>query len=187
MNRKNPVLKTHSAFFEQFDFLKKILFTFIIVFLLGVLNSCASSIDDVVDNYNTNFTSMDSTSEKKSGIAPGEPGFDEKNMLSPKYFLRCDGTLSLYAPPGCASYQWKITKVEEVTTTGQMGTVVKTTIEKNIICNLANGSSMATRAFSLYVPSSGLKTGTYKLALTVTGKEGNSYTDDCIVIIYFMN
>lgn len=68
-----------------------------------------------------------------------------------------------------------------------MGTVVKTTIEKNIICNLANGSSMATRAFSLYVPSSGLKTGTYKLALTVTDKEGNSYTDDCIVIIYFMN
>ena len=68
-----------------------------------------------------------------------------------------------------------------------MGTAVKTTIEKNIICNLANGSSMTTRAFSLYVPSSNLKTGTYKLALTVTDKEGNSYTDDCIVIIYFMN
>ena len=155
--------------------------------MLGALNSCKTSIDDVVDNYNTNFTSTDSPSEKKSGIAPGEPGFNEKNMLSPKYFLRCDGTLSLYAPPGCASYQWKITKVEEVTTTGQMGTDVKTTIEKNIICNLANGSSMATRAFSLYVPSSGLKTGTYKLVLTVTDKEGNSYTDDCIVIIYFMN
>ena len=46
---------------------------------------------------------------------------------------------------------------------------------------------MTTRAFSLYVPSSNLETGTYKLVLTVTDKEGNSYTDDCIVIIYFMN
>ena len=62
MNRKNPVLKTHSAFSEQFDFLKKILFTFVTIFLLGALNSCASSIDDVVDNYNTNFTSTDSPS-----------------------------------------------------------------------------------------------------------------------------
>ena len=97
MNRKTPVLKTQSAFSEQFDFLKKILFTFITIFLLGALNSCKTSIDDVVDNYNTNFTSTDSTSEKKSGISPGEPGFNEKNMLSPKYFLRCDGTLSLYA------------------------------------------------------------------------------------------
>ena len=86
MNRKTPVLNTHSAFSEQFDFLKKILFTFVTIFLLGALNSCASSIDDVVDNYNTNFTSTDSPSEKKSGIAPGEPGFNEKKYAFSKIF-----------------------------------------------------------------------------------------------------
>lgn len=75
MNRKNPVLKTHSAFSEQFDFLKKILFTFITIFLLGALNSCKTSIDDVLDNYNTNFTSTDSTSEKKIGNRAGRTRF----------------------------------------------------------------------------------------------------------------
>lgn len=74
MNRKTLVLNTHSAFSEQFDFLKKILFTFVTIFLLGVLNSCASSIDDVVDNYNTNFTSTDSTSEKKIRNRAGRTG-----------------------------------------------------------------------------------------------------------------
>lgn len=68
-----------------------------------------------------------------------------------------------------------------------MGTSIKTTVEKNIICNLANGSSMTTRSFSLYVPSSNLKIGSYKLALTITDKEGKIYTDYCIIIIYFMN
>lgn len=123
MNLKTPFSKIHSALSAKFNFIKKILFSFAAIFFICALNSCASSIDDVVDNYNTFFTSTDSTSEKKSGIAPGEPGFNEKNMLSPKYFLRCDGTLSLYAPPRCTSYQWKITKIEESTTTGQMGTI----------------------------------------------------------------
>lgn len=187
MNLKTPFSKTHSALSAQFNFIKKILFSFSAIFFIGALNSCTSSIDDVVNNYNTNFSNTDSPSEESSGIAPGEPGFNEKNMLSPKYFLRCDGTLSLYAPPRCSSYQWKISKIEESTTTGQMGTIVKTTVEKNIICSLANGSSMTTRSFSLYVPSSNLNNGSYRLALTVTDKEGKIYTDDCIIIIYFMN
>lgn len=148
---------------------------------------CSTSLDDMMDNYNSNFTSNDNYTTTTAGIAPGEAGFAEGAMLSEKYFVRSDGTLCLYAPPRCSSYQWKITKLEEVTTTGQGGIPITSTIETSISCNLSNGTSMTTRAFSLYVPTSNLEVGTYRLKLTVKDKEGISYEDTCTVIIYFMN
>ncbi len=155
--------------------------------LSALAAGCSTSLNDMMDSYNSNFESSDNYTKTTAGIAPGEAGFSEEAMLSDKYFTRNDGTLCLYAPPRCSSYQWKITKLEEVTTTGQGGIPITSTIETSISCNLSNGTSMTTRAFSLYVPTSNLEVGTYRLKLTVKDKEGISYEDTCTVIIYFMN
>lgn len=176
MKIENPFPISRFAFVFSFFAFFSVLFT--------LFFSCSNSIDDLVENYNSKYQQGTSGYDSANGLAPGEEGFVAEEMLASKYFIRSDGTLNLYAPPRCESYKWSLSKIEIETAIGVLGDPVDIKLEKEVSFNLSNGSTSSSRGFVLYVPTSSVEIGTYKLSLTVTDKEGTEYTDSCVLIVY---
>ncbi len=149
-----------------------------LIFAVFSVFSC-TDINSMLENYNTNYTSEIKAEKPTSGLAPGDEGFDEEDMLQGEYFVASVGTLVLYAPKNCASYKWSLKQQVEISVNSNI-----VYSEKSVSFALSNGSTDISRAFVMYIPDSGLETGTYKLSLTVTDKEGKSYTDTCSIVIY---
>lgn len=148
-----------------------------------ILAGCSQSMDEMLSNYNSNYSQNSSSSY--TGIGPGEEGFEENAMLAEKYDVRSDGTLNLYAPPRCASYDWSIEEIKKTSVQSVYGPAITTSYNK-VSFSLSNGTSSSTQGFILYVPTSNLDVGTYRITLKVTDEEENEYTDKCILVIYYM-
>ncbi len=154
-------------------------YVFLILILALSFVSCANSVGSMLSDYNSGFSSDVSVKKSSAALSPGDDGFNADNMLRPTYFVASDATLNLYGPEKCASYKWKLLQIAQVTSLN-----LTYSVEKSVAYSLSNGSSETSRAFVLYVPSSGLETGTYKLTLTVTDKEGKEYSDNCKIVVY---
>lgn len=175
---------------KLFAFCPQFLKIFSILIIFSIFESCSNDIDAMIDDYNSNFNKQSNSTVNDVGfssLSPGDDGFDEAAMLEEKYDVRSDGTLNLYAPPKCASYKWSMTEIKKTTTTGLYGTTITSATESSVSFTLSNGSSSTSRAFILYVPTSGLSVGTYRISLSVTDEEGTEYKDSCILVIYFMS
>ncbi len=156
--------------------LKKIV---LFIFLSFLLASCSSSIDSIISDYNSGFDTEVSVKKSTSSLSPGDDGFTADDMLKETYFVSSTATLNLYGPQNCASYKWNLLQIEQVSELN-----LTYSVERAVSYSLSNGSSETSRAFILYIPASGLETGTYKLTLTVTDKEGNEYSDNCRIVVY---
>lgn len=142
---------------------------FILLLLILLITGCKSGMDSMLEDYNGNFTvDYDVMNQFPS---PGDPDFDEKQMLWETYCVGSHETVNLAGPYKCDSYNWVVTDPlndEEVTVKYFDGTY---------ICNQ--------RQFVTYIPESGLEIGkTYRLTLTVSDKDGNLYSDVCELVIY---
>lgn len=168
---------------KRFFRFKTVILLFIAFIFSTIFTSCSNSMDDVVSSYNSRYQQGTMGTSLANGIAPGEAGFVESEMLAAKYDVRNNGTLNLFAPPRCNSYSWELVSIQtETTKTGYNDTV--SVIEKSVPFNTSNGTTKNTREFVLYVPTSKLESGSYKITLTVTDKEGNKYTDSCLLLVY---
>lgn len=141
-----------------------------LLFLLGMIfTGCSDSINTMLEEYNDNF-------EKKvswySEPQPGDPDFNERNMLFDEYGVTSEDTLNLSAPGNCNEYTWTMEDPDEdyaVVTVNHYG--------------VSNNKS---KDYAVYIPTSGLKCGkTYRLHLWVRGKTDNKeYNDWAAIIIY---
>ena len=131
------------------------------------LCSCKSGINDMLDDYNSHYTP---TEDPRIPPKPGDPDFRANDMLSPIYPVDIDGSVNLTAPFDCTSYLWTLTDKQG------KDHIDKITFYKNCgnIC----------REFRFYIPDSDLELGTYKITLTVTDADNNSYTDTAALVIY---
>lgn len=169
---------------KRFFRFKTVILLFIAFIFSTIFTSCSNSMDDVVSSYNSRYQQGTMGTSLANGIAPGEAGFVESEMLAAKYDVRNNGTLNLFAPPRCNSYSWELVSIQTETTKNGYGQTTVSTIEKNVSFILSNGTTKNTREFVLYVPTSKLESGSYKITLTVTDKEGNKYTDSCLLLVY---
>lgn len=168
---------------KRFFRFKTVILLFIAFIFSTIFTSCSNSMDDVVSSYNSRYQQGTMGTSLANGIAPGEAGFVESEMLAAIYYVRNDGTLNLFAPPRCNSYSWELVSIQtETTKTGYND--IASVIEKSVPFNTSNGTTKNTREFVLYVPTSKLESGSYKITLTVTDKEGNKYTDSCLLLVY---
>ncbi len=151
----------------------------LLIFSLFLFATCSNSIDSIISDYNSAFESEVSVKKSTSSLSPGDDGFEQENMLKETYFVSNNATLNLYGPKNCASYKWKLLQIEQVTEVN-----LTYSVERAVSYSLSNGSSETSRAFILYIPTSSLENGTYKLTLTVTDKEGNEYSDNCRIVVY---
>ncbi len=163
----------------KFCKLKKFVLVLFFSFLGGLFSSCSNSIDSLVSDYNSDFDTDVTVTKSSSALSPGDDGFSADNMLKETYFVNSTATLNLYAPVNCSTYKWKLLQIEQVTELN-----LTYSVERAVSYSLSNGSSETSRAFILYIPTSGLEAGTYKLTLTVTDKEGNEYSDNCRIVVY---
>ncbi len=159
---------------KKVKFILKILFVFHSLFIL----SCSDSISSVLTDYNSDFKQEPTITIPQTDLSPDDANFVSSNMLANKYFVPTNGTLNLYAPSTSQTYKWNLLELEET------GETVQKTEERQISYNLSNGSTDSSRAFILYIPTSLLTVGTYKLTLTITNKEGKEFSDSCSIIVY---
>ncbi len=162
-------MKRASAFVLIFSFL----------FLL-LASGCNQSVDDMLDGYNGRFNvgyvTVSNSDNSEYTLEPDDSGYDQTRLLWFDYYTVFDiGTLNLAAPSSCRNYKWVVTdpsakdKTEALTITYYDG---------------SKSTYIGTQEFVLYVPTSGLEVGhTYKLTLSVTGKNGGVYTDSCLLFI----
>lgn len=131
-------------------------FPALFMILLGIaFTSCSDSINNMLEEYNGNFTVVDT---EYSPPCPGDPEFDESKMLFEEYCVSYDDTLTLAAPKKCSAYRWTLTDPEEN--------------NKEIIPKYFNGGSNTERVYSMYIERSGLECGkTYRLVLKVYGEQ----------------
>ena len=155
-------------------------FVLILSFLLLVLlPTCNNSVDDMLENYNGGFkkgyVTVGDNDESEYTLEPDDSGYDQNRLLFEEYTVYDIGTLNLAAPQSCTNFNWFITdpdgddSLEQLTVTYYDGTT---------------SAVKSTREYVVYMPDSGLESEhTYKLTLTVTGKNGGVYTDSALLYI----
>lgn len=174
-------MKNIIAFFVRLSatlaFLGALFFGVLFVFCLG---SCNDSVDDMLDDYNSKFSNLDlydSGASPEYELQPGDEGFDQSKMLQRVYNIDDRSLLQLGAPYACLSYEWKIQDKNKQE--------VSFKIYANGITSSNEITSWTGRTFDLYIPESELLTGTsYKLFLSVRGKDGKLYTCNSTLDIY---
>ena len=156
---------------------------FCLMILVGAFSSCVYSLDTLSDQYNENFKkntmlellAQQMEQKQKEDVypspKPGDPDFDEDDMLFDEYFVYDDGTLNLSAPPSSYNYKWVVRDPE-------LG------YREVEILKFWEGSGKNQREFVIYIPDSGLETKTYQLSLTVYDVQGKEYSDVCGLIVY---
>lgn len=88
-----------------------------------------------------------------------------------RYFVSITETLNLTAPKNCKYYQWELADYDKKITDINFAT-------------LTAGTSYTTQRFVMYMPTSGIGEGYYRLRLIVTDEEDVKYTDNCILVVY---
>ncbi len=122
----------------------------------------------MLNSYNESFEVVNTNVSPN----PGDDDFVESEMLFTEYYVSCDDTLNIAAPYNCSSYKWVVTDPED--NSGD-----------ELDIQMYEDYTKVQREFVTYIPDSGLETGiTYRLTLTVTDKDGNSYSDTCGLVIY---
>ena len=169
-------MKKPSAFVLSLSFL----------FCVCVL-SCDNSVDDMLEEYNKGFHTWHVSGTEypviKPVLKPDDPGWDQDMLLYEEYFLYEDGMLILGAPDNCVYAGWTFfdpdNEYNEVPVMIRSGTDEKGSI------TYFTGTVYTGDLLTMYVPESGL-TGpkTYQLQLKVISKGGNTYTDNCGIVIY---
>lgn len=143
-----------------------------------MLVSCGESIDDMIDDYNGGIAVEGAASGESTAPTvvpcPGDEDFDERNMLYPDYGVSNKGLLELGAPNNCSSYSWVFRTVDASGEVVPFITYGETT----------KRNEWTGRLLNIYVPSSALQDGMYRLTLKVTGEDGKPYTDSTVVSIY---
>ncbi|WP_191015850.1 hypothetical protein [Treponema zioleckii] len=140
-------------------------FAKITLFLIAILYlaSCGNSLDDMLDNYNKNFSGGGSE-VSKSEI---EPVIDEKELLLDSYVVSQIATLNLAAPYSFSDYKWVVQDADTLET---------------IEVNTDFDTTDSTRKFILYIPTSNLKAQkSYRLCLNLNDGE---YTDAATLAVY---
>ena len=127
----------------------------VLLFLLGMIfTGCSDSINTMLEEYNGNFTVVDT---EYSAPCPGDPDFDESKMLFEEYYVASDETLTLAAPKKCNAYLWTMYDPDNS--------------YNEVTPKLFKGGTNRTRTYSMYMEESGLEYGkTYKLLLAVYGE-----------------
>lgn len=157
--------------------IKKILLIITSTLLLSLIISCDTSIDNIIEDYNSNFT-PDPDMIKTSGPSPGEDDFTEDVMLENEYFIWDDSIFILAAPEFCVEYSWIITDPDDSTNTPvpvhQYGE------PETLFHQIWKG-----RDFCINIIDSGLITNkVYKLTLKAISKEGHVYQDTAALVVY---
>lgn len=149
---------------------------FSIVFLL-LVSGCSHNIDSMIENYNSKIPAVDNSVLAEDSPGPGEPGFDESEMLADFYTFDPDGTVEtfqLQAPKKCRSIKWK---VEEYDSTRREYFPVEV--------DFLAGSSDESVYFAVPIPKHGLEPGhSYWITLIVTSKEDVSYKDKTVLHVH---
>lgn len=156
------------------------IFFWITIFVIAVqmvcLTSCNHTYDSLIEEYNKAFQML---SRGQRMPQPGDPDFNERDMLLEKYTVSEVATLNLAAPHNCSRYNWSLYEVE------QTNSINSSYSEKRVLnVRMSNGTSSATREFVCYIPTSNLKVDTYRLSLEVEGNDGVTYQDSCLVVIH---
>lgn len=130
-------------------------FPALLLFLLGmIVTSCSDSINTMLEEYNGNFTVVDT---EYTAPCPGDADFEESKMLFEEYYVAYDDTLTLAAPKKCNVYKWTLTDPEND--------------NRVVTPKLFRDGNSSTRTYSMYIEESGLKPGkTYRLLLAVYGE-----------------
>ena len=147
------------------------------IFLTAVtLLSCNNSVEDMLGDYNSDFTwtyvTISETQATEETVkSPGDEGFDPYEMLREVYALQYDSTLNLAGPPNNVySYKW---------------TVYDPKNSDSVVNVVTMNGRLDTQYFVIYVPDSGLETDhTYHLKLEITTEDSRYYYDDCSIVIY---
>lgn len=148
----------------------------IITFLIFscMLFSCKTSIDSIIDEYNSNFTIDYANSITSDMLSPGDVGFNPAEMLKDEYYLGSDTTLNISAPYKSASFSWFVSNPldDEIIPIKYFGNEY----EQYVVTE---------KVFSIDARTCGLEVGkTYKLTLQVTDQGGLLYTDVCAIVVY---
>lgn len=128
-----------------------------IVIFSSLAAGCSNSLQSMITDYNTNFTSVAKVTESP---APGESGFDASGMLAGMYEVSCKSVLSIPGPAGAAGYAWKAYQKQDGSDAAQLGTA---------------------RQLNVYLPDSGIGAGVFNISLTVTDGAGKEYTDTALL------
>ncbi|MBQ8012814.1 MAG: hypothetical protein IJ257_00240 [Treponema sp.] len=161
-------MKRASAFVLSISFL-----------VLLLASACSNSVDDMLEGYNggfnTGYVTVSDKDESEYELEPDDSGYDQTRLLFDEYYVYDIGTLNLFGPSSCRNFNWTLTDPAAEDTLAP------------ITVTYYDGSTSEykrTRAYMVYMPDSGLESEhTYKLTLTVTGKNGGVYTDSCLIYV----
>ncbi|WP_407427068.1 hypothetical protein [Treponema sp.] len=153
-----------------------LIFSFIFLAALFVL-SCNNSVEDMLDDYNKQFTwtyvTVSETKEvnEEEMLSPGDEGFDPDDMLREVYPVQYDSTLNLAGPPkNIYSYTWTVYDPKND--------------YKEVAVNTINGTLNDCK-FIIYIPDSLLEADhTYQLTLRIVTQGGVFYKDSASLVIY---
>ena len=169
--------------------MKKAFGAFVVSLMLLAISvlGCNHSVDSMVESYNgqfsTGYASISDSYSPTTVLKPDDEGWDESMLLYDEYFMYDDGMLILAAPDNCPSATWRFFDPDDeyslVTVTLRTGT------DSNGNITYFKGTIYAGDTLTMYVPESGL-TGpkTYQLQLSVISEGGNTYTDNCGIVVY---
>ena len=121
--------------------------------------ACSDDYDELIDEYNENFTVVEKDSQY---LSVEDDDFDASAMLKEMYDVsnRSTTTLTIIAPQNGKSHSWLVSLAES----GESVTLT--------------GVDMASQTFSVYLPDSPLVAQTmYIIALSVTSSTGKVYSD----------
>ena len=141
------------------------------------LASCNHNYDTLIEEYNRAFQRLVTAGRVPQ---PGDPDFKEQNMLLEKYAVSEHATLNLAAPFNCSTYSWEL---KQIVQTGSVNSTYQESPLQNQV-QMSNGTSLSTREFVCFIPTSNLQVDTYRLYLEVRGNDGRTYRDNCLVVIH---
>ena len=162
-------------FFHRTNF--RYLASVLVVLFAVFTTSCMNSIDQMLEDYNSNFIKA-----HKLPIEPGDEGFDESDLLLEEYTVATDASLTINAPKTCYTYTWEIYKVEFLSES-----VGGYWIEdaKKVLISFPGKYSLTDQTLSFAIKEvSDFVPGTYEIRLAVVGRNGVRYKDAATLVIY---
>lgn len=132
-----------------------------LIFSVSVLFFSCSSYEQMFEKFNGKFSLKPTDHEYSVDTSD----FDESEMLAEVYDVYSFGDLTISAPKGCESYEWKI-EVPASVNTGSRTAIVSTE-----------------RILTYKMPGILSSSVINELVLTVQDEQGNTYTDRAKIIL----
>lgn len=155
----------------------------IICWSFAVLAGCSNSTTDVISSYDDKFPVKVDPSDDRFQPGIDDVGFDETKMLDDEYFKSSVGTLQLRGPKGGLFFEWTLS-LQKTVIIDDVAYYPKESVMPLPANCYQSGSSDKSEYFIVYIPSSGLKPGSYVIRLRAKGKGGSWYSDEAALIIY---